>query len=348
MTDTEGPVIGYRPAFADDAFAEAIRSVPAARLVMLSDLDAVERHAHMLDGLVCGGNHNSYSADVAALLAARASRLRWIQITSAGYDALIENGVPEGVQLTGNGGPFNGPVAEHAIALLLALARGVVPALAKDDKPRWNRDRVTSGLLAIEGATLAVVGLGGIGREVAARAGAFGVNVIGFNRSGASVQGVLDVRPISALPEVLPASNAVVLCLPLTNETRDLFDARLIARMKPGAILVNVGRGAVIDTDALLAALYSGQVGGAGLDVVHPEPLPDDHPLWDAPNTILTPHIAPAGSTSAIKRISDVIAANIQRFAEGRDLLHSIPMAAMPARRDHKADLRTNRPDTPN
>ncbi|WP_165351974.1 D-2-hydroxyacid dehydrogenase [Salipiger sp. IMCC34102] len=323
MTTRDRPTIGYLPAFADDAFTAAIRAVPAARLVVLSDADLVERHAEQLDGLVCGGNHNSYSRAVAQVLRARARRLRWIQVTSAGFDALQENGIPEAVVATGNGGAFNVPVAEHAMALLLALARGIVPALASDGG-RWNKDRVLPGLRPMEGASLAVVGLGGIGRAVAARANAFDMKVTGITRSGRPVEGVADVRPMTGLADALGESDAVVVCLPLTDQTRGLIDAALLSRMKRGALLVNVGRGAVVDTDALCAALNAGQIGGAGLDVVHPEPLPDAHPLWAAPNCIVTPHIAPAGSDLAIRRIADVITANVGRFARGEALLHPI------------------------
>lgn len=314
-------MIGYRPSFADDAFVAAIRSVPLARVVLLPDAEAVARHAEDLDGLVCGGNDNSYGPEVAAILQDRAARLRWIQVTTAGIDALDRNGVPEGVTLTGNGGAFNAPVAEHAFALLLAISRGIVTSLGA---PGAERRRILPSLTPIEGTTLAVVGIGGIGREVAARAQAFGMRVIGINRTGTPVAGVADVRGFDALDEALACSDAVVICLPLTPATHHLFDAGRLARLKPRARLVNVGRGAIVDTDALVAALQSGHVGGAGLDVTQPEPLPEGHPLWTTPNTVITPHVAPGGSLMATQRIADVISGNLRRFLSGDTLQHVV------------------------
>jgi phosphoglycerate dehydrogenase-like enzyme len=315
----DGKTIGYLRSFADDSLISAIRQVPGARLIVLDDAASVLSHAAELDALVTGGNEASYSAAVADALTARGTRLRWIQVTSAGHDALERFGVPDGVLLTGNGGAFGAPVADHAMALLLALARGLPMAMAPSAGPRWDRSRFQHAI-GLDGRTVAIVGFGGIGRQVARRARAFGMNVIAISRSGRPSPEADEVLPASALTDALPRADAIVLCTPLTRETLHLMNVKTLQACRPGTLLVNVGRGRLVDTPALLDALRSGRIGGAGLDVAEPEPLPDDHALWTMPNVIITPHMAPAGAPGVIDEIAAFVAGNVERFVKGLPL----------------------------
>ena len=225
---------------------------------------------------------------------AAASGLRWLQSMSAGVDRYV--GVaglaerPE-IVLTNMAGIHGPAIADHAFALLLALTRDLRPVLDSARGPSW---RVAEGPLApsaLQGRTLFVVGLGGIGNEVARRGHGFGMRVVATRRTASPAPAWVDELGTSqAFERFLPQADVIAICLPLTDETRDLFDAAAFARVKPGAILINVGRGAIVDTDALLVALESGRLAGACLDVTNPEPLPSDHPLWALPQVIITPH----------------------------------------------------------
>lgn len=230
-----------------------------------------------------------------------APRLRWIQLLTAGSDALRANAIPAGVRLTTASDGLAPTVAEHAVALLLALGRRLHVAGANQGASRWDQ-KLKEDMVSLGGATLAIIGFGGIGRAVAERGRAFGATIIGVSRRALPSPLADEVRPVGGLDAVLARADAAVLALPGSPETRHIIDARRLALAKPGMLLVNVGRGATIDTPALVDALRSGRIGGAGLDVVDPEPLPADHPLWTCPNVILTPHVAAGGGYGRLAR----------------------------------------------
>lgn len=170
---------------------------------------------------------------------------------------------------------------------------------------------------------MGVVGLGRIGRALAQKARGVGMSVIGSSRSGAPVTGVDRVYGTEGLEGLLAASDHVVITVPLTRETRNLIGARELAAMKPTAYLYNVGRGPVVETDALVAALRDGEIAGAGLDVTDPEPLPPDHALWSAPNTIVLTHYA--GLTPRYgARAYAIVRENVRRFLAGQPLLNVV------------------------
>jgi phosphoglycerate dehydrogenase-like enzyme len=168
--------------------------------------------------------------------------------------------------------------------------------------------------------TMGIVGLGGTGRAVAERALAFGCRVLAVDREAVvAPPGVAAVWQMDRFYDLLEQSDVVVICAPLTPETRGLFDRQAFARMRPHAILVNVTRGAIVDGEALLEALQTGQIGGAGLDVTNPEPLPPEHPLWQMPNVVITPHAA-GGSPLRQDRVVDLFCANLRRFLANQPL----------------------------
>ncbi len=238
--------------------------------------------------------------------------LQFVQLTSAGYDYVLPY-MPEGVVVSNGRGIHDDETAELAIGLLLASLRGIDVAVKNMKTRQWN----TMFQPSLADRSVLLVGYGAIGKAIAARLEPFGVKITAVARSG-RVDGERTVHPISALPELLPRAEAVILSVPLTDETRNLVDAEFIDLLPRGARIVNVSRGAVVDTDALVAALTGRRV-FAALDVTEPEPLPERHPLWATPNTIITPHVG--GHTTATQsRTLALFRRQVVALAEGRPL----------------------------
>jgi phosphoglycerate dehydrogenase-like enzyme/glyoxylase-like metal-dependent hydrolase (beta-lactamase superfamily II) len=258
-------------------------------------------------------------------LLAAGQKLRWVQVGSAGVERYLA--IPQlgsGEVLLTNGQKLSSPeIAEHVMALARALSRGLDHALAAQAKGAWERREITSSaqLGRLRGKTMLVVGLGGIGTEVARLASAAGMRVTGIRSSRRSGPPFVDrVGLTEDLADFAADADVVVNCLPMTPDTADIFDAALFEAMKDTATFVNVGRGGTVDTDALVAALSEGKIAGAGLDVTDPEPLPADHPLWKAPNVIITPHYA-AWSDIGRERRWLLYRENLRRFVAGEPLL---------------------------
>lgn len=207
-----------------------------------------------------------------------------VQTLSAGVEVWLGR-LPEGVSLVNARGAHGGSTAEWAVTVLLALRRGLPRFVRQQDRHDWTE----VGSPGLQGAHVLVIGAGDLGEQTRRRLDGFGCTVTLVART-ARDDGHGQVRSVDELPDLLPSADAVVLVVPLTEATRGLVDAAFLARMKDGAALVNAARGAVVDTDALLAELQAGRL-VAGLDVTDPEPLPADHPLWDAPGLLLTPHV---------------------------------------------------------
>ena len=210
-----------------------------------------------------------------------------------------------------------GPLAEFAILGLLAFAKGLPRLLDDRQARRWERYPMAE----LAGSTVLVVGLGEIGTEVARLAKAFGMRVIAINRSGRTQSLYVDeIRTARFLADLLPVAHRVVLALPLTDETRGLIDAAAFGRMHSGAVLVDIGRGGVVDEAALVRALEGGQLAGAALDVFATEPLPADSPLWWLPNVLLSPHTA-GRSTRENEWLVALLSENLRRYLAGDELL---------------------------
>lgn len=248
---------------------------------------------------------------LAARAVGRLASLRWVQSTWAGVDALMASGVPPGVTVTAVKGIFGAQMREFVLGHLLAHTQRIAERMADRS---WNETQ--PALLA--GATLGVMGTGSIGSAVAQSAGALGMTAVGFNRSGASAAGF--DRVVSDRLAFARGLDHLVAILPSTPDTDSLVDADLLDRLRPGAVFINVGRGATVDTGAVVAALGSGQLGRAVLDVFPTEPLPDGDPLWDVRGLVITSH------TAAWSRCEDVVAtfvANLERHRRG-DLLAGV------------------------
>jgi phosphoglycerate dehydrogenase-like enzyme len=245
--------------------------------------------------------------DQGAVLA-RMSSLRVVQTLTAGVDH-IRGDVPPGVLLCNGRGIHNASTAELALTLTLSAMRGIPEFVADQQRGRWNHHRGE----ALADKTVLIVGYGDIGRDVERRLEPFEVDVLRVARTARD-----GVHALAALPDLLPRADVVILVVPATSETEGLVDAGFLARMKPGALLVNVGRGPVVVTEDLVAALEGGKV-RAALDVTNPEPLPDDHPLWSAPGVLVTPHVG--GATSAMwPRAYRLVREQLERYAAGDDL----------------------------
>ena len=246
--------------------------------------------------------------------------LRWLGLTSAGYDVLMRLGAPRDVTLT-YAVTVHGPaVAEHAVALLLALVRQVPPAVEAQLDRRWDQPPILARLQSLEDLRVAIVGFGAIGGGIAERLRPLCKQIIGVSRSGGPDARADVMYAHVQLHAALAAADVAILAVTLNDETRGMIDAAALRALPPGALVVNVARGPVVVTDALLDALASGHLGGAALDVTDPEPLPPEHPLWTAPGVLITPHVGSFGSRATGKRLADQYERNLERFARGEEL----------------------------
>ncbi|HYW76486.1 MAG TPA: D-2-hydroxyacid dehydrogenase [Gammaproteobacteria bacterium] len=266
-----------------------------------------------------------YDADMAAAVRTRARQLRWIQLLSAGYEEVLAHGVPPRVVVSNAGDAWSPAVAEHAMTLLLALVRHLPEIFANQAHHSWDGSVVTR-MGTLEGCTLLVAGFGSIGREVAVRARAFGMRVVGVSRSGRADALADECYPEGELDTLLPQADVLVLALPFSERTRGLIAAARLAAMKPSALLINVARGGVVDTHALAQALKQGTIAGAGIDVTDPEPLPPEHPLWNCPNLLISPHVAGASGKTGKERLASMAARNTQRYLAGETPAHVLKL----------------------
>jgi len=252
-------------------------------------------------------------------------RLRWIQTASAGVDTLLFPELIESdVVVTNAAGVFDEPIAEWVIGAMLAFTSGLHASIADQQRREWTSGRTTERL---EGARLVVVGPGPIGRATATRALALGMSVTLVGRQPRRHETFGDVLGVDQLHRALTDADHVLDALPLTAQTRGLFDAAAFAATPPRARFYNVGRGGTVDEPALVEALRAGAIAGAALDVFATEPLPAESPLWAMPNVIVSPHIS--GDVEGWEdRVVSVFLDNVRRFAKGEPLEHVVDKEA--------------------
>lgn len=257
---------------------------------------------------------------------AAAPRLKWLQSFAAGVDKMpFADLTARSILITNASGVHAANIAEHILALMLAFARGLPWLIRTPAKGEWFELPVRDRIFELSEQRLLLVGMGDIGLALAQRAKGLGMEVVGVRRRTdlPIPESVPEVYGVDQLAEVLPTADHVAICLPLTPATTGLFGATMLARMKPSAHIYNVGRGPIIDTAALIAALQAGSIAGAGLDVTDPEPLPADSPLWSMENVIVTAHTS--GSTPRYwDRIIGILETNISRFQNGEPLLNQV------------------------
>jgi len=253
-------------------------------------------------------------------LFARAKKLRWICAARAGlggdwfYDALVKSDVI----VTNMRGSYNEHLSTHAVAFLLAFARRFEHYLPQK---QWQRG---PGMIDLPSQTVLIVGVGGAGSEASKLCAAFGMRVLGSDpRVTDPPPGMAELFTPDRLAERLGEADFVIVTTPETPETLGMFNARLFARMKRGAYFINIARGRCEVTADLIAALRSGHLAGAGLDVVDPEPLPPDSPLWGMPNVLITPHVAILGAPYR-QKWEEILLENCQRFATNAPLLNVV------------------------
>lgn len=287
-------------------------------VIWVDDVAAAVRATANVDALVC--TDFFYAPELAAGVK-DSPRLRWIQLLTAGYDQIKRLGARPGLTVCNAGAAYAPSVATHAVALLLALQRQIPACLRDQQAGVWERKFV--GVMRTPAtSTIAIVGFGPIGREIARLLQAFGATVVSVTRSARPDPLAHQAVRIDDLPDLLPRVDAIVLAAPLDETSRGLLGAAEFALCKPTAHLVNIARGAIVDQAALEAALRKGQIAGAAIDVTDPEPLPAGHSLWSAPNLILSPHCAGACGPIAGDRLARIVSDNLDRFLAAQPLEH--------------------------
>ncbi|MHB9144859.1 MAG: D-2-hydroxyacid dehydrogenase [Symbiobacteriia bacterium] len=290
---------GWDVAVAEDD-ADALRQVPDA------------------DVVICWGNRYP------ARLVQEDPNLRWIQALSAGVDGLIgpllqleQQGRP--ILLTNARGAHGEPIAEHVLGMILAFTRGLLASQRAQSRSQWIQFTPPTD---IAGLSVGIVGFGSIGQTIAAKFRPLGMQFLA-TRARPEPHPFVEVLPPDGLERVLRESDVVIIAAPATHETQALIGAAQLSMMKRSALLVNIARGSLIDEAALLTALEQGTIAGAALDVFDQEPLPPSSPLWQAPNLLITPHIAGI-SPSTMERTLGIVVQNLKRFQAGQPLFNLV------------------------
>ncbi len=304
----------FWPSIAGDEISARLHKLPGIRLAIVESMDQFAAAAPDMEALVIGGHF--FKAEAARIVHERAKKLRFIQAFTAGYEGLQEHGVPAGVVVANAGDSWSPAVAEHGMALLLALVKRLETPILNRPGRKWDRT-FSARMGSLEGMTLAIVGYGSIGRAFARFARPFGLHIVGLRRNPEPDPLVDEVLPIGELHAVLARADAILIAVPYSKATDKMMGAAQFAACKPGALLINLARGGLVDQVALKEALASGKLGGAAVDVTDPEPLPAQDPFWDSTNLILTPHVAGACGPVGRVRLAQFIGANLERFAAG-------------------------------
>jgi phosphoglycerate dehydrogenase-like enzyme len=310
----------YRP----QDLARITDAAPGSRLVSVSLEGLADGDLSDVEVLLRG----SLPEGVFDRLLGRCPRLMWVHSATAGVERVLTPATLErGLAITNARGVFSDPIAEYVLMMILAVSRRL-PLLLE-----LHRERTWQPLEGREmtDVTVGVVGLGSIGRRVAELAGKFGSRVVAIRRqTGESADGLAGISEIltpERLPELMAVSDFVVLALPLTPDTADLFNAEMFAHAKPGSWLINVARGALVDERALVRAVRDGRLGGAVLDAFREEPLPAESELYNTPNVIVTPHTS-WSSGRVLDRSIELFCDNLGRFARGEPLLNLVDPGA--------------------
>jgi len=309
------PTILLRPrAVADREIADKF---PDANFIFVDSASELAANATKADAIIG-------FCDASAIAAA--ADLVWVQIYSAGVErclAVDELGSGD-VMLTNMQKMSSPAIGEHAVAMAMSLARGLIRHSKAMPEGEWHRGLTQDpGTFSVSGKTMLVVGLGGIGSAAAKRASGLGMRVIAVRNSSREGPEYVDYVGLShELGQLMGEADIIVNALPLTSSTRGLFDQAMFDQARQGAYFINVGRGGTVITDDLVKALESGRLAGAGLDVTDPEPLPSDHPLWQMPNVIITPHVSWFGADQRLH--NTLLRENVRRFLAGDALLNVV------------------------
>lgn len=301
-----------------DLLVELQTCAPAAVILRKAEIDADPALIHEIDIIYGGISQEQW---------AQATRLQWVQTTWAGMEGMLTPEAKAHPAVITNARIHAEPITEHLFGMLLALTRGLHLACRQQPTGAWDSSAMRAEVQLLSGKTLGILGLGTIGRRVAEIGQAFGMRILGMRRHPQPTPPAERVYPMEEKLAMLAQCDVIVDLLPLTPATRHFMDAAAFSVLKPTAILLNAGRGATVDTTALVQALRAGQLHGAALDVTDPEPLPADHPLWTLPHVIITPHYAgsfPGYAESAAR----LFLKNLARFLHGQPLLNIVDKQA--------------------
>ena len=304
-----------------DRMLAAVRSAaPSAEIVVASGKDEIDRA--IVDAQVTiGGKLSDEQLQLA-------TELVWHHVPWVGVESIVSEVMDEkDIVLTNGSGVNSANIAEHVIAMMLAFARQIPRFVRDQDRTAWREWDHAPTFFELGHQRVLCLGTGDIGQEVARRLNAFGCEMIGASRSGRAVSAFDACVSFENLDAELGRADHVVSSLPMTDATRGIFTREHIFAMKPGSYFHNVGRGGTVDQVALIEALQTGHLGGAGLDVTDPEPLPADSPLWGMRNVIITSHTS-GNSPQALHRMADLTAEQLQRYQSGEALLNVVDLTA--------------------
>ncbi|MGR3321595.1 MAG: D-2-hydroxyacid dehydrogenase [Pseudooceanicola sp.] len=291
-----------------DRFAEAIRELcPEAELTCASDAETAAKEGAEAEVLITLGA--ALTSDVLEAM----PRLKWIQALSAGTDSIekVLNG-RTGITLTSLSGAHGPQMSELAIMMMLALPRRFKRLIANQQAHEWKRH----GVPLLEGRRLCILGLGAIAEALTTRALAFGMEVTGVSDGRTEMDGLTAIYPYARLAEAAREADFLCVLAPLTDRSRGVVNADVLAALGPDGYLISMGRGPVVDEQALIAALTDGTIAGAGLDVFEKEPLPPESPLWDMENVIVTPHIGGLSNRYAAQA-AEIVVSNLRAWESG-------------------------------
>ncbi len=262
-----------------------------------------------------------YTPEMVAAVNGNAGNLKLIHFTTSGVDnALKSGGFPPGVRVANVAGLRSPNLAEHAFALLLFLSHRFRAIEAARNEHAWLRDEITPTIHSLKGQTLAVIGLGATGQEMARKARAFDMRVIGVSRGYQPDALIDEVFPRERVADALAQADVVLMSMPSTDETRGFMNAEKFAAMKATAFLINIARGDLINEADLIAACKAGEIGGAGLDVQGHEPMSADDPMWDVDNIVISPHVGGGGGGPDDTALDDLLVENLRLYIDGQPL----------------------------
>lgn len=311
----------YNPFFPNEGIGKIIHDYPEIEFETVMSAPELERVIEGADILIA--NNRSYDEDIARVLVEKGQSLKWIQFSTAGIERAIKFGLPRGVPVCCAAGIKGRTVAEHTMALLLALYRQFRAMEAARKRREWARHELNHATRTVEGETLVLVGFGHIGQEIARKAKAFDMYVVTVTRAGGKGPTVDEAYTRESLHDILPRADALVLATATDSSTIGMIGAHELSLMKPSAVLLNMGRGELVDEKALIEALQRKQISAAALDVTEVEPLPPESPLWDLENVLISPHISGTGK-DGYARFKEIFHENYRRFLVGEPLQYLV------------------------
>jgi phosphoglycerate dehydrogenase-like enzyme len=309
----------YKP---ETRFRNLEKQFPEIKFVYPNSLNELAVELPETEILVILGT--MYNSQVARMVIEQGNNIKWIQSTTAGMDAFLQLGYPSQAILTKGTGIWDRSVAEHALALILALKRHIIELERARQSRSWDRERLWELMGSLAGKTVGIAGYGSIGKEIAKILSGFDVKIIAYIKSPRVKNDKLEkLYSGGEFSDFLKECDVIILVLPHTKETEYVIDEDQFKYMKPSAILINVGRGKLVKESALVTALEKGQIAGAGLDVFEVQPLPSVSKLWKLPNVIISPCCAAAGNDSVLN-IKRLLRENLGRYLKGQELLYKV------------------------